>query len=355
MRTLIGRHLTTILVAMATAAVTAGGPALAAAVAEAVNADTVDGKHAVGAGASVSKREGKLVATSETTGRLPNNIIRKAPDAQQLDGIDSDGFLRKNGKAADSQLLDGFNSTDFERRLQRTKIVRRVGTPAQNGAAMLAALDAIPSSGDRAPTQASPWLILIEPGTYDLGDTALVMRQWIDIHGAGMGITTIRCTCGGTVAPESAAAVYGANNATLQDLTVLTNTQGAGYDYATAFAADGVSARLSRVHLQAFGDDKAAGFVQTGASATSHLTGVVVNTMATSLNDTGVLATGGGTVDIFSSRVLSPLWSVDTDTSGASVRLANSQLAGSAGGATCVASFDTDFQPLSPTCQPTSP
>lgn len=50
------------------------------------NADTVDGKHAVGAGASVTRRRGKLVATSGTTGRLPNNIIATAPDSARLGG-----------------------------------------------------------------------------------------------------------------------------------------------------------------------------------------------------------------------------------------------------------------------------
>lgn len=53
------------------------------------NADKVDGKHAVGAGASVATRKGALVATSPTTGRLPDNIIAKAPNADKVDGIDS--------------------------------------------------------------------------------------------------------------------------------------------------------------------------------------------------------------------------------------------------------------------------
>lgn len=52
------------------------------------NSDKVDGKHAVGAGTSVSNRKGKLVATG-SAGRLPNNIIAKAPNADTVDGIDS--------------------------------------------------------------------------------------------------------------------------------------------------------------------------------------------------------------------------------------------------------------------------
>lgn len=74
------------LVAMATAAITAGGPAIAASIADyARNADQVDGKHAVGAATTSAKRAGKLVATN-SSGRLPNNIIAKAPDAAKLNG-----------------------------------------------------------------------------------------------------------------------------------------------------------------------------------------------------------------------------------------------------------------------------
>jgi hypothetical protein len=64
-------------------------PAVSATVKHALfadRADTVDGKHAVGAGASPAKRRGKLVATNRK-GRLPNNVIAKAPDAARLDGF----------------------------------------------------------------------------------------------------------------------------------------------------------------------------------------------------------------------------------------------------------------------------
>jgi hypothetical protein len=91
----IGKHAATIVVAMVTAAVTAGGPALARVVADyAKNSDKVDGFHAVGFGASIAARKGKLVATSGRTGSLPNNIIKKAPNADELDGLNSTAFLR---------------------------------------------------------------------------------------------------------------------------------------------------------------------------------------------------------------------------------------------------------------------
>lgn len=78
--------------ALVTSAVTAGGPALAGAV-FATNSDKVDGKHAVSASASIAKRRGKLVAT-DRRGYLPNTLIRKALDADRLDGLDGAAFAR---------------------------------------------------------------------------------------------------------------------------------------------------------------------------------------------------------------------------------------------------------------------
>jgi len=73
-----------VIVAAVCLVVGAVGPAAAEIVA---NAHKVDGFHAVGSASSVNDREGKLVATSPTTGRLPNNIIAKAPDASRLGGV----------------------------------------------------------------------------------------------------------------------------------------------------------------------------------------------------------------------------------------------------------------------------
>jgi hypothetical protein len=60
-----------------------------------------NGRHAVGAGASVADRKGELVATNADTGRLPNDIIAKALNSNLLDGKDSGVF------ATASHLHDG--------------------------------------------------------------------------------------------------------------------------------------------------------------------------------------------------------------------------------------------------------
>ena len=78
----------TVLVAIATAAVTASVmtamPALSAAF-DAQNAHKVDGKHAVACTATTAQRKNKLVATC-TNGRFPNNIIAQAPNSAKLGG-----------------------------------------------------------------------------------------------------------------------------------------------------------------------------------------------------------------------------------------------------------------------------
>jgi hypothetical protein len=88
MLALLRRHIPVAFTAAVVCTLFAGGPTMARAAFDAVNADKVDGKHAVGAGASTQQRKGKLVATN-SSGRLPNNIIAKAPNADLLDGLDS--------------------------------------------------------------------------------------------------------------------------------------------------------------------------------------------------------------------------------------------------------------------------
>ena len=110
------RHGPVLASALLASVITAGAPAIAHGVKHAKfahKADMVDNLHAVKSNSTVAKRRGKLVATDPTTGLLPNNIIAKTPDADQLDGFDSLDFLGVNATAADSNLLDGQNSTDF--------------------------------------------------------------------------------------------------------------------------------------------------------------------------------------------------------------------------------------------------
>lgn len=85
----------TALVALVALAVGVTAPAAARSVVDfARNADRVDGRHAVGARASLTERRNKLVSTNKK-GYLPNNIIRRAPDSARLGGRPAARFVVK--------------------------------------------------------------------------------------------------------------------------------------------------------------------------------------------------------------------------------------------------------------------
>ncbi len=58
-----------------------------------INAGRVDGLHAVRYTTSPGTRNGKLVGANSSD-YLPNNIIRKADDANKLDGLDSTAYAK---------------------------------------------------------------------------------------------------------------------------------------------------------------------------------------------------------------------------------------------------------------------
>jgi hypothetical protein len=90
--------------ALVVAVLGVGGPPAAQAIKRGLNADKVDGFHAVKAGAKARKRAGKLVATDK---------YGRVPDAALLQGQPAGRFVTKGSKATDSDLLDGLDSSEF--------------------------------------------------------------------------------------------------------------------------------------------------------------------------------------------------------------------------------------------------
>ncbi len=77
--------------------------------------------------------------------------------------------------------------------LDRTVHVSPVaGNPVASGDRLLAALAGI---SDAAAD--NPWLVKIEPGTFDLNGRSLAMKSYVDIEGSGTGATTVRSTVDG--------------------------------------------------------------------------------------------------------------------------------------------------------------
>jgi hypothetical protein len=299
------------------------GSQIAIAAFDAVNSDKVDGWHAVGAGATVSARSNKLVATNGS-GRLPNNILAKAPDANRLDGLDGAAFQRRvtgtctpgsvvtavqaNGdvvcatdriNGGDAQTLDGKNSTAFQEAGARTVVVRSGDTAAANGSALRSALAAIPSAGDAAPSDTNGWQLRLEPGLYDIGSTALALRQFVDVQGAGPGATVIQCGCSSN-ATATSAVVVGAS-AALRGVT-LHNTGGGGnivaglYSDTTALVIEDVTVTF----------DSSSGTV-VGMSLqgwTGRMRGVVIDVLpATGASNATGLTVSGGPSTIDTTRV----------------------------------------------------
>jgi hypothetical protein len=296
------RHGTTALVAASVAALTAGGPAVAGSIVDfARNSDKVDGKHAVGAGASAPERAGKLVATN-SAGRLPNNIIAQAPDSQKLAGQNlsevvasaRDGLQEQvTGTCQPSQVMTAIaadGSVTCDSPYARTFIVQAGSTPNEGGAHIGEALYAIQQDG----LQGVRTQLVLEPGVYNLG-TGIDLPQNIDIRGAGRTATTITGTGSSSDTFALGAAVIRAYNAsdnttTIRDLTI--EKTGAAGEYATALSDGGRPMELIDVRLSVTGGAHVAGLrVDGGGSARPRLRDVEIAAFS---NEPGAVVDGIG-------------------------------------------------------------
>ena len=78
----------------------------------------------------------------------------------------------------------------------RTKIVDPGGSPSQNGSDLIAAVGSITDSGP-----ATPYLVQLGPGSYDLGQNTLELPADVELAGAGPGVTTVTASGDATVNP----------------------------------------------------------------------------------------------------------------------------------------------------------
>lgn len=88
------------------------------------------------------------------------------------------------------------------------------GNPTASGTNLLTALAGIVGA-----TSADPFLLKLEPGTYDIGTARMQMKPWVDIEGSGLRITTIQGE-GNLDLDMLNGVVWGATNAELRELTV---------------------------------------------------------------------------------------------------------------------------------------
>lgn len=127
---------------------------------------------------------------------------------------------------------------------QRTIIVSPVpGNSLASGAALRAAVASV------SPTAASPWLIKLEPGIYDLGKDPLVLKRRLDIEGSGTEITTVT-GAGQDVLDRSKGVLIGADKMEVRNLK-LTCVATADRPFCIAMANVDVSPKLTDLKIVA--------------------------------------------------------------------------------------------------------
>jgi hypothetical protein len=179
----------------------------------------------------------------------------------------------------------GLTNLNAQARYLRTVVVSPVGSAAENGAALLAALAGITTASPLA-----PWLLKIEPGTYDVGATSLILKPNVDVEGSGEGATKIT----GVGNPSNTVGTVHA--VTGSELRFLTVESRGGAAFAKALFVNGASPRISHVTVNAFGGGtESQGFFVQGA-ATPVVRDLTANASATgSANSFAVLNISGAT------------------------------------------------------------
>jgi hypothetical protein len=159
--------------------------------------------------------------------------------------------------ADDSAALGGAPPSAYVR-FKRIVLVQAGGTPADNAAALRAALAGI---GDASAS--NRYLVKVEPGTYDLGATPLQMKPNVDVEGSGIDGTTLT----GALASNTDGVVDGAASSELRFLTVANTGVGASSSAATAIFDTGNGFRLTEIAADASGTPSATGIRIQGAGA----------------------------------------------------------------------------------------
>jgi hypothetical protein len=131
------------------------------------------------------------------------------------------------------------------------------GSPdaAGSGAALLAAIAAIPTAGNDVPSASNPWLVKVGPGRYDIGTGSLVLPSFTALEGAGKEITVV--TASGYASSSSGTIVMG-NYGQMSRLTVY-NSGGGSYEIAVFIPTPATQVGFEHVKLNASNQTNASG------------------------------------------------------------------------------------------------
>lgn len=127
------------------------------------------------------------------------------------------------------------------KKARRTMLVSPKSTGTQSGTELLSALIKITDAAE-----SNPYLIILEPGVYDVGTSSVVTKSWVDIQGAGEKATIIK----GSYDHTSYGVVKLTSYVELSNLTVEHTGSGT---YSRAIINDGDNITLDHVTARAPG------------------------------------------------------------------------------------------------------
>ena len=248
--------------------------------------------------------------------------------------------------------LDGLTSSSLQRAYARTVVVSPKATASASGNALKAVVAGITTAAaDKR------YLVKVEPGIYNLGNSKLVMKPFVDIEGSGIGTTTITRNGGadwfdGTVAGATSSELRlltventggGTQSVAIvaQDVNpfsvrwVEARASGAADNAAILVHGDGAHADLYGSTFTATGGDNAyAVYYSGGCSATMNLSEATASGATT--NNWGVRQNRCNATPITNSRISSTGIGIEGDSScglscvgaGPFVRIQNSVIDG---------------------------
>jgi hypothetical protein len=271
----------------------------------------------------------------------------------------------------------------------RTKIVDPAGTPEQNGKDLIAAVNSINDSG-----AANPYLVQLGPGAYDLGELTVSMPRFVELAGAGAGVTTVTAsaetvasapgdelrdlrvdaegagstalsvtdpmTVHDSILSASGPGAETVNAAGGAPLDVRNSTiqadAGTGGSDVTALNVNGGSATLANVQVTATSSSGGAVAIANRNGAAALRSSTVAGRGAAGSASYGVATSGTGTITADSSSIAGSTAAINNNGNGQStIRVGASKVDGAAlnpgfGTITCVASYNAAYAPLSAAC-----
>ncbi|MEW5850118.1 MAG: hypothetical protein AB2A00_15115 [Myxococcota bacterium] len=231
----------------------------------------------IGSGAGVS---GALTGTT-TEVQLDPSVVHPRVTA----GCATGDYLR--GFGSDGSVVCDDDATTFARIVTVAPVP---GDALASGAALLNAVAAIDDA-----RESNRYLVKIEPGVYDLGVAALVMKPYVDVEGSGASVTVI---AGVGTGDYSHAVIHAADAMELRSLRVRCTETEPDHYYATGILIeDGspvIRAVAVEVDMDNGVDDPATYGIRVGGSAAPRLINVEVRVFAPSGDATAVAAIGVG-------------------------------------------------------------